>query len=64
MSNILAKVSAHFVLRGLIDPAKEVVADYESKVPEEVRKANLEKLQGSQVVAGRLVKAIQTLKSL
>ena len=40
------------------------VADYKSKVPEEVGKANLEKLQGSQVVAGRVVKAIQTLKSL
>merc|ERR1712106_841806 len=80
------KVSAHLVLRGLIDPVKEVeklekkriallstieklekaasVADYESKVPEEVRKANKEKLSGSQSEVLHLAEAIQTLKNI
>jgi len=80
------KVSAHLVLRGLIDPAKEVekldkkrsalvgtieklmkamsVGDYTTKVPEDIRKANEEKLNGSQLEATRLAEAIETLKKI
>jgi len=80
------KVSVHLMLKGLIDPGKEVeklekkrtallsqidklkkaalVKDYTSKVPEDVRKANEEKLEGSEAEVVRLAEAVQALKAM
>jgi len=80
------KISAHLVLKGLIDPAKEMeklgkkraaleqtvgklkkavqVADYETKVPEDVRRANKEKLDTSEVEIVRLAEAVAALASI
>jgi len=80
------KVCAHLMLKGLIDPAKEVeklnkkkaalqqtveklqkameVADYATKVPEEVRTANTEKLETSRLEIERLCEAVTTLAKI
>merc|ERR1712013_329951 len=66
------KVSVHLMLKGLIEPGKEVdklkkaalVKDYESKVPEDVRKANVEKLEGNEAEVVRLAEAVQALKAM
>jgi len=80
------KISAHLMLKGLIDPSKEVeklnkkkaalqqtveklkkameVKDYMSKVPEDVRKANKEKLETSSLEIERLNEAIKTLENI
>jgi len=80
------KVSAHLVLKGLIDPSKEVeklekkrsallsqieklrkaaeVPDYTTKVPEDVRKANQEKLCGNEAEVVRLAEAMQALNTI
>ncbi len=80
------KCSAHIVLTGLIDPAKEVgrlekkrsvlaatvdklekaakAEGYETKVPEEVRVANKEKLAQTKTEIERLTEAMQALKAL
>ena len=80
----IIQVSAHLLLKGLIDPAKEVekltkkkaamqlaveklkkameIKDYESKVPEDVRKANKEKLETSSLEIERLTEAVKTLE--
>ena len=74
------------MLKGLIDPVKEVeklnkkktalqgtvdklkkameVKDYESKVPEDVRKANKEKLETSSLEIERLTEAVKTLEMI
>merc|ERR1712002_801336 len=69
------KVSAHLVLKGLINPSKEVekleklrkaaeVPDYTTKVPEDVRKANQEKLCGSEAEVVRLAEAMKALTTI
>merc|ERR1711890_66709 len=80
------KVAAHLVLKGLIDPAKEVeklekkraalrlqleklqkavqVPDYEKKVPEDVRKANAEKLTQTDSEIHRLADAMAALSTI
>lgn len=80
------QVSAHLLLKGLIDPVKEVekltkkkaalhqaveklkkameIKDYESKVPEDVRKANKEKLETSSLEIERLTEAVKTLEMI
>ena len=80
------KVSAHLMLKGLIDPAKEVeklnkkkaalqqsveklkkameIKDYTTKVPEDVRKANEEKLDASSLEIVRLTEAVKTLEKI
>lgn len=79
------KCDVHLLLKGLIDPAKEIsklqqkqekltgqltklkeaiaVENYESKVPEEVRKANSEKLSQLEGELQKVVDAIESLKS-
>ena len=39
-------------------------SDYTSKVPEDVRKANEEKLEGSEAEVVRLAEAVQALKAM
>jgi len=80
------KITAHLVLKGLIDPAKEIeklkkkrsaleisveklekaatVPDYLTKVPEDVRKANSEKIEVSKMEVARLGDAITALASI
>jgi len=80
------KITAHLVLKGLIDPAKEIekltkkrsalqqtveklqkaalVPDYLTKVPEDVRTANKEKLDVSQMEVARLADAMAALASI
>jgi len=80
------KCSAHIVLAGLVDPAKEVsrlekkmaalaatadklekaakVDGYETKVPEEVRAANKEKLSQTRTEVERLTEAIKALRAM
>jgi len=80
------KITAHLVLKGLIDPAKEIeklkkkrsalqlaveklqkaatVPDYLVKVPEDVRTANSEKIDGSIMEVARLGDAITALASI
>jgi len=80
------KVAVHLVLRGLIDPAKEIeklekkrsaliqqkeklkkaaqIPDYETKVPEDVRKANTEKLTQTDNEVDRLTDAMAALSTL
>jgi len=80
------KVAAHLMLKGLIDPVKEVeklnkkktalqgtvdklkkaieVKDYESKVPEDIRNANKEKLATSSLEIERLCAAVRTLATI
>merc|ERR1711988_1345708 len=79
-------VSVHLMLKGPIEPGKEVeklekkraalmssidklkkaalLKDYESKVPEDVRKANVEKLEGNEAEVVRLAEAVQALKAM
>jgi len=79
-------ITAHLVLKGLIDPSKEVekltkkkaalqqsveklekatqVPDYSTKVPEDVRKSNKEKIDHSKVEIARLVDAIAALAKI
>ena len=40
------------------------LSDYASKVPEDVRKANEEKLEGSEAEVVRLAEAVQALKAM
>ena len=41
-----------------------ILLDYESKVPEDVRKANVEKLEGNEAEVARLAEAVQALKAM
>ena len=43
---------------------KYFLSDYASKVPEDVRKANEEKLEGSEAEVVRLAEAVQALKAM
>ena len=80
------KCAAHLMLKGIIDPAKEVeklekkqgqlrsqldklkkavsIPNYESKVPEDVRKANSEKLSQTETEIERLTEAMASLKAM
>merc|ERR1712062_865790 len=77
------KCTAHLMLKGIIDPSKEVekvqkkqdllknqlkksmqIKDYESKVPEEVRKSNSEKLSQMETEIVRLGEAMLFLKAM
>jgi len=80
------KITAHLMLKGLVDPKKEIekltkkktalqmtieklekavqVPDYMTKVPEEVRIANKEKLEQSQMEVSRLTDAMAALASI
>jgi len=80
------KITAHLVLKGLVDPAKEIekltkkrallqqtmekllkavkVPDYLTKVPEDVRKANQEKIEQSEVEIARLGDAMAALANI
>ena len=41
-----------------------ILLDYESKVPEDGRKANVEKLEGNEAEVVRLAEAVQALKAM
>ena len=43
---------------------KYFLSDYAIKVPEDVRKANEEKLEGSEAEVVRLAEAVQALKAM
>jgi len=80
------KITAHLVLKGLVDPAKEIekltkkrtvlqqtmeklqkaakVPDYLTKVPEDIRKANQEKVEQSEIEIARLGDAMAALASI
>lgn len=80
------KCTAHLMLKGIIDPSKEVekvqkkqdllknqleklkksmqIKDYETKVPEEVRKSNSEKLSQMETEIVRLGEAMLFLKAM
>ena len=46
------------------DYLNSLFSDYTSKVPEDVRKANEEKLEGSEAEVVRLAEAVQALKAM
>jgi len=80
------KITAHLVLKGLVDPAKEIeklnkkkaallqtvekllkasqVPDYATKVPEDVRNANKEKVEQSEIEIARVGDAITALANI
>merc|ERR1712013_562654 len=80
------KITAHLVLKGLVDPVKEIekltkkrmvlqqtlekllkavkVPDYLTKVPEDIRKANQEKIEQSEVEIARLGDAMAALANI
>merc|ERR1712212_116237 len=80
------KITAHLVLKGLVDPGKEIekltkkravlqqtmekllkavkVPDYLTKVPEDVRNANQEKIEQSEVEIARLGDAMAALANI
>merc|ERR1712106_900015 len=80
------KITVHLVLKGLVDPAKEIekltkkraalrqtveklvkaakVPDYMTKVPEDVRKANQEKVEQSEMEVARLADAMAALATI
>ena len=43
---------------------KHILSDYASKVPEDVRKANEEKLEGNEAEVVRLAEAVEALKAM
>ncbi len=80
------KCAAHLMLKGTIDPVKEVeklekkqgqlkgqleklqkavsIPNYETKVPEDIRKANSEKLSQTETEIARLTDAMASLKAM
>ena len=46
------------------DYLNSLFSDYTSKVPEDVRKANEEKLEGNEAEVVRLAEAVQALKAM
>ena len=54
----------YWILDSLWSFMSTILLDYESKVPEDVRKANVEKLEGNEAEVARLAEAVQALKAM